>query len=102
MAQVVNFSLNPSADRDIIRWLDEQPNRSAAIRAAIRAYMAKEKGVTLADVLVKLHEMTGEIRTLKVAGTQPEAEEAPEGEEPAAAAANVDSLLDRLDSGDWD
>jgi cell pole-organizing protein PopZ len=97
MAHIVNFSLDAEADRDIIRWLDEQTNRSAAIRAAIRAYMAKEKGVTLADVLAEIRALPSK---MTVVGTSsPEAET--EGDEPEAPAANLDGLLDRLNGEDW-
>jgi cell pole-organizing protein PopZ len=98
MSTVVNFSLDPDADRDIVRWLDSQANKSAAIRAAIRAHMAKEQGVTLADVLAEIRALPSRMRVVAPGADQVEAAA---GEEPIAAAANLDGLLDRLD-GEWD
>ena len=46
---VVNFVLNSETDKDILRWLARQENRSAAVREAIRAHI-KGGGVTLSDV----------------------------------------------------
>jgi hypothetical protein len=34
----ITFVVDPDTDQDIIRWLDAQGNRSAAIRAAIRSH----------------------------------------------------------------
>lgn len=39
------FRINPHTDGDIIRYLEKQPNRSDAIRQAIRAAIAKEEAV---------------------------------------------------------
>lgn len=94
MAVIVNISLDPEADRDILRWLGKQSNRSAAVRDAIRAYMAKETGVTLADVLAEVRALPSRLSMVAVA-PEPEV-----GEEPEAAAAHLDGLLDRLGNGD--
>ena len=47
--QVINVVLNTEADKDILRWLARQENRSAAIREAIRSHIGGG-GVTIADV----------------------------------------------------
>lgn len=39
------FRINPHTDADIIAYLEKQPNRSDAIRQAIRAAIAKEEAV---------------------------------------------------------
>jgi hypothetical protein len=97
MAIVKNFSLDTN-DKDILRWLDEQTNQSAAIREAIRYYIAHEDGITLADLRADL---LAEIRSLPsrlhVVAVQGETVES--GEEPEEAAVNLDSLLDRLGNG---
>jgi Arc/MetJ-type ribon-helix-helix transcriptional regulator len=93
MAIVKNFSLDPN-DKDILRWLDEQPNQSAAIREAIRYYLAKEEGVTLADVLAEIRSLPSRLHVVAVQGEMIES-----GEEPEEAAVNLDSLLDRLGNG---
>lgn len=94
---VTNFSLDSEKDKDIIKWLDGQTNRSAAVREAIRSYMAKSEGVTLADVLAELRALPSRLSVVAVANGQPPT---PEGDEPEAAAANLDGLLDRLGNGD--
>ena len=35
----LNVDLNAEHDADVIRWLDEQPNKSEAVREAIRRMM---------------------------------------------------------------
>lgn len=47
MAKVVfTLCLDSERDRDVVRWLDHQENKSGAVRDAIRAQM----GASLADV----------------------------------------------------
>jgi hypothetical protein len=93
MAIVKNFSLDPN-DKDILRWLDEQPNQSAAIREAIRYYIAREDGITLADLLAEIRSLPSRLHVVAVQGETVES-----GEEPEEAAVNLDSLLDRLGDG---
>lgn len=97
MAVFVNISLDPENDRDILDWLDGQQNRSAAVREAIRAHMAETEGVTLAAVLAEVRALPSRLSVVAV-NAQPEPAE--EGEEPEAAAANINGLLDRLGNGD--
>lgn len=96
MAEIVNISLSPEHDKDILRWLGSQPNKSAAVRDAIRYYMAKEEGVTLADVLAELRALPSRLQVMAI-NSGPVLEI---GEEPQAAAANLNGLLDRLGDGD--
>jgi len=95
MAVIVNIALNAKADADILDWLREQPNRSAAVRAAIRSHIAKSEGVTLAEVLAEIRSLPSKLSVVTV---NPEPVE--EGEEPEAAAANLNGLLGRLGNGD--
>jgi hypothetical protein len=99
MAVVINFSLDPDADKDIIRFYEEQSNRSAKFREVTRFYLAREEGITLADVRA---DILAEIRTLpsrlKMVATVPE-EDQIDGDEPEEAARNLNDLLPRLDGG---
>ena len=61
------FCLDGEHDMDIVRWLDRQPNKSAAIRAALRAHIAN--AVTLLDVYQEVTELRRTIRNgVTVAG----------------------------------
>jgi hypothetical protein len=95
VAIVKNFSLDGNADKDILRWLEGQPNQSAAIREALRYFMLREGGVSLADVMAEIRALPSRLRLVAVSSDQVEIS----GEEPAAAAANLDDLLSRLDTG---
>jgi len=97
MAVIINFSLDPEHDKDILRWLGKQPNRSAAVRDAIRSFMAEAEGVTLADVLAEGRALPSRMSVV-AANSEPEPVE--EGEEPEEAAENLNGLLDRLGNGD--
>jgi len=79
----VTVVLDSNEDRDLIRWLEGQPNKSAAIRQAIRAHLGAN--ITLADIMAKLEalERTG----LTVAATAPQA-----ADEPPDVAAALDGL----------
>ena len=45
-----SFSFDNARDADLLAWLDGQENASQAVRDALRAAMAGEAEVTLADV----------------------------------------------------
>ena len=94
---IVNTSLNDKTDRDILDWLDEQSNRSEAVRRAIRFYIARTEGPSLADILAEVRALPSR---LSVVAVEPEAQEQG-GDEPAAAAANLAGLLGRL-GNDWE
>lgn len=97
MAAVVNFSLDPEVDRDILRWLDNQPNRSLAIREAVRFYMSKDDSLTLADVLAEIRSLPSRLSLVAVSTESVAASQ----EEPSQAAANLDGLLNRLGGDEW-
>jgi hypothetical protein len=89
-----NISLDTEADKDILRWLERQENKSAAIRAAIREHIGRN-GITLGDVYraVKDLERKLEIGAVVIAGGAGE----PEGDlwdEPDDAAAALDALAE--------
>ena len=87
MAKVfVTLALNSETDRDIIRWLDRQDNRSAAVRAAIRATMSS--GVTIGDVYQAIKTLERKL----AAGVIVTAPGDNYTDEPPAAAAALDAL----------
>lgn len=82
----VTLTLDSDRDRDIMRWLESQANRSAAVREAIRGHMNGTSAATLDDVL-------REIRDLRRAGLVASgANQMAPGDEPADVAATLDDL----------
>jgi Arc/MetJ-type ribon-helix-helix transcriptional regulator len=41
----IQLVLDTDRDADLLMWLDEQPNRSAAIRSALRAHLTQQDPV---------------------------------------------------------
>ena len=87
--RVVSFTLDTEADKAIARWLDRQENRSAAIRAAIRAHLGSG-GVTLGDVYQVVKAMERKLERGAVIVSQVEDTEG--WDEPPEAAAALDAL----------
>jgi hypothetical protein len=89
-----NISLDTEADKDILRWLERQENKSAAIRAAIREHIGRN-GISLGDVYraVKELERKLEAGAIVVAGGAGEAGEEV-WDEPNDAAAALDALAE--------
>lgn len=85
--QTVTFVLDTERDRDIVRWLEGQDNKSAAIREAIRA-RAGCGHVTLAEVYEAIQELK---RGSWVSSASAQASTAG-GDEPPDVAAALDSL----------
>ena len=91
MKVTIAFTLNTEADRDILRWLERQENRSAAIREAIRRHISG--GVTLGDVYQAVKDLERKLRTgVVVTGNAPD--EGDDWEEPPDAAAALDALAE--------
>ena len=91
MKVTIAFTLNTEADRDILRWLERQENRSAAIREAIRRHISG--GVTLGDVYQAVKDLERKLRTgVVVTGNAPD--EGDDWEEPLDAAAALDALAE--------
>lgn len=84
----VSFSLDAEGDRDLLRWLDAQENKSAAIRGALREHLGR--GVTLGDVYQAVQDLARKVQagTVVVCGEPG----APDVDEPAEAAAALDRL----------
>jgi hypothetical protein len=86
--QTVTFVVDTERDRDILRWLDSQDNKSAAIREAIRVHLGRG-GITLTDVYEA-------IQDLKRGNWTPASHAQPDNvedrDEPRDVAAALDSL----------
>ncbi len=86
--QTITFVVDTERDRDILRWLGSQDNKSAAIREAIRAHLGRG-GITLTDVYEAIQDLRRSGR-LSVADTQPCNLES--SDEPPDVAASLDNL----------
>ena len=111
----IHVRLRPGRDDDIAAWYEAQEDKSEAVRNAIRAAMEAESGdgrmaaiteavsEALADELARLPGMVAQTVKDALASYQlTPTTEVPEGNEPAAAAANLDGLLERLGNGALD
>ena len=85
--RTVTFVLDDRRDRDILRWLDQQDNKSAAIREAIRGQIGRS-GVTLGDVYEAIQDLRRQ--GLAVAGQGRQADV--QADEPPDLAAALDRL----------
>jgi hypothetical protein len=54
--QTVTFVVDTERDRDILRWLGRQDNKSAAIREAIREHLGRGD-ITLTDVYQAIQDL---------------------------------------------
>jgi|YNPNPStandDraft_1061719.scaffolds.fasta_scaffold328695_1 hypothetical protein len=86
----ITISLDADEDRDLLRWLGRQENRSAAIREALRARVSG--GVTLGDVYQAVKEVERLIRSGVVVAGAPAADNGEIWEEPPDIAAALDAL----------
>jgi hypothetical protein len=90
--RVLSFTLDSEADRDLIRWLDRQKNRSAAIRDAIRDHLGRG-GVTIDDVYRAVRALDRKIQAgIVVADASQRSVE--DWDEPPEAAAALDALAE--------
>lgn len=88
MARVTySFTLDSERDRRLVRWLDGQGNKSAAIREGLESHLGGA-GLTLGDVYRAVKDLERKIGTGAVVATGAGAE--PEEEIPA-------DVLDALD-----
>lgn len=90
----ITVAFDRQADRDILRWLEVQENRSAAIREALRAYLGRG-GVTLADVYQAVRDLERRLRAGLVVAADPaiaSGAKQPDEEEPPDLAAALDAL----------
>lgn len=88
---VVSFAVDSEKDRDIVRFLDRQPQRekSLAIREALRSHLGRG-GVTIGDVYEAVQELGRKLQTGAVVSA--DSHPADEWDEPADIAAALDGL----------
>jgi pyrroline-5-carboxylate reductase len=86
-----SFTLDAVKDINVIRWLDSQPNTSAAVREGLKAYIEKP---TNADLAAKLDEILNAFQTVQWVATTPAQIEG--GDEPAAAVAGFEKMLQKF------
>lgn len=94
------FKLDPTKDRDLIRWLETHENTSAAIRSALRSAMRGDM-VTLTDVYSEIRRISERLDKGVVftgdasekAGIQPDRPTSEEDTEDLVAGAAIDDLL---------
>jgi len=85
---VLRFSFHAKRDADVLAWLAEQPNRSLAVRQALRAWMSRTDGL---DATVLRRVLREELSRVSVQGGASAAPETPKEDEDVAEA--LDSLM---------
>jgi phosphoserine phosphatase len=85
---VLRFSFHAKRDEDILAWLAERPNRSLAVRQALRAWISRADRLD-ADVLRQV--LREELSRVSVQGTGSAAVEMPQEDEEVTEA--LDSLM---------
>ena len=94
MRITVSFSLDDTQDRDLLRWLDQQPprQRSAAIRAALRSSVGRQD-ITLADVYQAVQDLKRQGLTFSATASPGQGDDRHAGaDEPDDIAAALDNL----------
>jgi hypothetical protein len=86
--QTITFVLDSERDRDILRWLANQENKSAAIREAVRVRLQHD-GISLADIYEAILDLQ---RRSWISSSAVQVSDASSKEEPPDAAAALDSL----------
>ncbi len=92
------FYLDDLHDADLLAWLAQQPNRSLAVRQALRGWMAREQRLDETVLRRVLREELAQVRVQSVAPLVPEA-----SREDGEVAEALDGLLDTwadLDAGE--
>ena len=90
----VTVSFDVEADKDLLRWVERQENKSAAIRGAIREHIGRN-GLTLGDVYRAVKDLERKLETgaVVLAGGAQQGEEEV-WDEPDDAAAALDALAE--------
>lgn len=86
--QTITFVLDTERDRDIVRWLEGQDNKSAAIREAIRAHSGRGD-ITLADIYEAIQDLK---QRSWIPGPEAQTHTTSAHDEPPDVAAALDSL----------
>jgi hypothetical protein len=82
------FYLDDRRDANLFAWLAEQPNRSLAVREALRAWMSRTDGL---DAVVLRRVLREELARVSVQGIASAVLETPQEDEEVAEA--LDSLM---------
>ena len=91
---IVPVSMDSEADRDLLQWLEQQENRSGAVREALRAYIDRS-GVTLGDVYRVVRDLERKLQTgAAVSGTPDDCDSGNGWQEPPGVAEALDALAD--------
>jgi hypothetical protein len=85
---VLRFCFHAKRDADILAWLAERPNRSLAVREALRAWMSRTDSL---DATVLRRVLREELSRVSVQGGASAASETPQEDEDVAEA--LDSLM---------
>lgn len=91
MKTTIAFTLDTEEDRDILRWLERQRNRSAAIREALRRHVSG--GVTLGDVYQAVKDLERKLRSGMVVAAS-SSDDGEDWEEPPEVVAALEALAD--------
>ena len=86
--QTITFVIDTNRDHDIIRWLDVQGNKSAAIREAIRAQLGGRLNITHVDIYEAIQDLKRTSYTRETAAV-PQRQEMNEPPDIAAALDNM-------------
>ena len=89
------FTLHPVTDSKVVTWLMSQPNTSAAVREALKAYVEKP---TPAELGTKLDEILNAIQSARLMTPMPQ-QEPQEGGEPQAAIEGFDRMVEKFKTG---
>ena len=91
---IVPISMDSEADRDLLQWLEQQENRSGAVREALRAYIDRS-GVTLGDVYRVVRDLERKLQTGAFESRTPDDSDSGNGwQEPPGVAEALDALAD--------
>jgi hypothetical protein len=86
--QTITFVLDSERDRDILRWLANQENKSAAIREAVRMRL-RHNGISLSDIYEAILDLQ---RRNWISSSAVQVSDISSKEEPPDVAAALDSL----------
>jgi hypothetical protein len=93
MAQkvIVSVSMDTEADRDLLRWLKQQENQSAAIREGLRNHIGRG-GLTLGDVYQAVKDLERKLQNGAALASTAQPEDGDDYHEPPDVAATLDAL----------
>lgn len=91
---IIPVSMDAETDRDLLQWLEQQENRSRAVREALRAYIWRG-GVTLGDIYQAVRDLERKLQAGAIVSETPDDHDGDGGwQEPADVAEALDALAD--------